>query len=177
MAFSDPIKNLESLSLSEGAVVADLGAGSGFYTVAAAQLVQAHGKVYAVDVQQDLLSRLKNTAHEARLTNIEYVHGNAEKIGGTRIRDNSVDVVLACNIFFQIEEKENFLAEAKRILKPSGRILLVDWEDSFGGMGPQPQHVVAPTEAREYLQKAGFTKVSDIDAGEHHYGFIYRKQS
>jgi ubiquinone/menaquinone biosynthesis C-methylase UbiE len=175
MAFSDPQSNLEKFGLSEGSIIADLGAGSGFYTLAAARLVKESGKVYAVDVQQELLARLKNVAHQSKMHNVEVIHGNIEKVGGTYIRENSIDAALICNVFFQVDQKEEFLKEVKRILKVNGRILFIDWEDSFGGMGPQPEHVVTEKSAEEYLQKAGFTRVDSFDAGDHHYGFIFRK--
>ncbi len=176
MAFSDPDKNIEQLSLSDGAVVADLGAGSGFYTMAAAKAVAPSGKVYALDIQQELLSRITKAAHNSGITNIEVVHGDIEKMGGTRIKDSGVDVVIIANVLFQMEDKETFLKEAFRILKSGGRALVVDWADSFGGLGPQPEFVVPMQSARELFEKEGFTFVSSIVAGDHHYGFIFRKK-
>jgi ubiquinone/menaquinone biosynthesis C-methylase UbiE len=175
MAFTDPRKNLESLGLHEGQVVADLGAGSGFYSLAAAQMVSGGGKVYAVDVQAELLARLKNSAHQAHLNNIEVVHGDLEVLGGTKIREMTVDVAIVSNVLFQIEKKEDFLKEVRRILKPDGRTLLVDWSDSFGGLGPQAEQVFAEAKARELFTKQGFKEITKIDAGDHHYGLIFRK--
>jgi ubiquinone/menaquinone biosynthesis C-methylase UbiE len=175
MAFADPRKNLERLGLHAGQVVADLGAGSGFYTLVAAKMVSDGGKVYAVDVQQDLLVRLKNSAQAERLTNVEVVHGDMEQIGGTKIRDASVDVVIASNVLFQIEQKADFIKEIKRILKKGGRALIIDWSESFGGMGPQPNHVFTETMAKELFKKDGFVEISTLDAGDHHYGIIFRE--
>jgi precorrin-6B methylase 2 len=75
------------LGVDLGMKVVDLGAGSGFYTIEAAKLVRSGGRVYAVDVQQDLLAKLKNSAALAGLRNIEVVWGNIEKIGGTKLRE------------------------------------------------------------------------------------------
>jgi ubiquinone/menaquinone biosynthesis C-methylase UbiE len=174
MAFSDPSKNLESLGLHEGQVVADLGVGSGFYTLQAARLVGG-GKVYAIDVMEDLLVRIKTAAHNEHLNNIEVVHGNMEQLGGTRIKEMSVDVAIISNVLFQIEHKDIFVDEVKRILKSNGRVLLVDWMESFGGMGPQPDHVINEEAATELFKKHGFSESSLIDAGDHHYGVIFRK--
>src|SRR5438105_968093 len=127
MAFSDPEKNLSELGLEPGLFVADLGAGSGAYTLAAGRMVGGSGRVYSIDVQQELLSRIKNAAHAERLTNIEVIHGDIEEIGGTRLKEASVDVVLVCNVLFQSEQKETFLDEIRRILKPKGRVLIIDW--------------------------------------------------
>ncbi len=175
MAFSDPQRNIESMGLQEGSQVADLGAGSGFYTLGAAKIVGPSGKVYSIDVQPELLARIRNQAHADKLHNIEVIHGDVEKVGGTRLREISVDVVFACNILFQIEQKQDFVKEIKRILKSGGRVLVVDWQESFGGMGPHPDHVVTEEAARALFEKEGFVFINEIQAGDHHYGIIYRK--
>ncbi len=175
MAFSDPQKNIEALGISEGSYVADLGAGSGFYSLAAAHMVGAGGKIYAVDVQQEVLTRLKNAAHAAHLANLEIIHGDMERLGGTRLKDQSVDIAFVCNALFQIDHKDDFMNEVKRILKPNGRVLLVDWMESFGGLGPQPEHVFSQIDATALCKKHGFILINSIHAGDHHYGLIVRK--
>ncbi len=175
MAFSDPQQNLESLGVQEGSYVADLGAGSGFYSFAAGRLVGAGGKVYSIDVQQDLLSRIKNGAHVQKLHNIEVIHGDIERVGGTRLREASIDIVLLCNVLFQVEHKQDCVNEIKRILKAGGRVMIVDWQDSFGGMGPTSEHIFTELQTQELFEKSGFVFISSIDAGDHHYGVIYRK--
>jgi len=174
MAFSDPQKNIESFGLSVGTSVADLGAGTGFYTMAAARAVGEGGRVYAVDIQADLLARIKAQAHQAHLNMIEVVHGDIEKIGGTRLRDGSVDAALVCNVMFQLENKEEFVQEVKRIVKPGGRVLVINWTDSFGGMGPQENKIIHADEVNELFTQAGFSFVANMSAGDHHYGLIFR---
>jgi ubiquinone/menaquinone biosynthesis C-methylase UbiE len=175
MAFSDPQKNIEQLGIQEAGTVADLGAGSGFYTMEAAKAVGPNGRVFAIDIQQDLLSRLKNLAHQSKIHNIEVLHGNIETLNGTRLREESIDVVIVANVMFQLDSKEGLVDEAKRILKSSGRVLVVDWTESFGGMGPQPESVFNQSEAKALFEKKGFSFVSGIVAGDHHYGLIFRK--
>ncbi len=173
--FSDPQKNLEQFKLAPGRFVADLGSGAGFYAIPAAKMVGALGRVYAVDVLKDMLQKIKNQAESAQIHNIETLWGNVEKLGGTRLADASVDSVLICNSLFQLEDKTTFVLEVKRILKPAGRVLLVDWKESFGGMGPQPAHVVPESVARELFEKAGFVFERDISAGAHHYGLVLKR--
>ena len=174
MPFADPHKNLMALGLQEGQTVADLGAGSGFYTLEAARMVGS-GHVYAVDVQADLLARIKNAAYEQHLGNVEVLHGDMERVGGTRIREESIDVALVSNVLFQIENKEDFVKEVARILKSGGRVLVADWSESFGGLGPVPEQVVTENTARGLFKQHGFAEVTVIDAGDHHYGIIFRK--
>ena len=156
-------------------IVADLGAGSGFYAIEAARAVAPTGKVYAIDIQRDLLERLRNEALHARVRNIEIIAGDLEKIGGTKIREGSVDRVIASNIFFMIEDKKSFLGEIKRILKPRGAALLVDWAASFSQMGPHSDHVVYKDKAIKLFLESGFKVEKEISAGSHHYGIIFRK--
>lgn len=174
--FSDPQKILDQLGLAPDTRVADLGTGAGFYAIAAARMVGPHGRLYAVDVLKDGLQKIKNDANRAGLANVEVIWGNVEKLGGTRLADASVDTVLVCNTLFTLEEKRDFPLEVKRILKPKGRVLVVDWQESFGGMGPQPEHVVTAEVARALFEKAGFTFDRALrDAGAHHYGFVLRR--
>jgi len=174
--FSDPEKILEQFDLGKGSHVADFGSGTGFYSFLAAKAVGLGGKVYAVDVQKDLLEKLKNEAKNVRhLNNIDIIWADLDHVGGTRLRESSIDAVIVANVFFQLEKKENTLLEIKRVLKTGARVLLVDWTDSFGGMGPQPQDVFTEEQAKALFLKNGFKEDRTISAGAHHYGIIFRK--
>jgi ubiquinone/menaquinone biosynthesis C-methylase UbiE len=174
--FSDPEKNVDQLSLGEGNYVADFGAGGGFYSFAAATAVGTSGKVYAIDVQKSILDKIKNEARNIRhLMNLEIVWADLEHIGGTRLRDGSMDVVIAANVFFQIEHKDNACVEIGRILKKGGRVLVVDWSSSFGHMGPTPEHVFSLDVAKKLFSKHNFVEDREITSGAQHYGIIFRK--
>lgn len=173
--FSDPIKNVEQSGIQTGMEIADLGSGSGHYTLAIAKALASTGKVYAIDINKDLLTKLKNNAVKQNLFNVEVIWGDIDKVGGTKLRDYCVDMVFACNILFQLENKDDFIKEIKRILKPSGRAVIVDWEDSFGGIGPKKEQVVTKDYISNTFLKAGFHLDREISAGSHHYGLIYKK--
>lgn len=172
--FSDPVKNLKQLGLRDDMIVADLGAGTGFYSIAAGHIVE-RGKVYAIEVIKDYLITIKNKAKEAHLDNIECFWGDVEKIGGTKIRDGIVDAVIVSNIFFQIEDKEKFILEIKRISKKGGKILFIDWTDApvgFNSLNLNKEKIVSKEKVIEMFKNRGFICERDIDAGEHHYGMI-----
>lgn len=173
--FSDPNHTIEQFELQSGARVADFGAGSGALAFIAARAVGEAGRVYTIEVQKELLERLKSEARAERLHNVEALWGDIERSNGTHLKPATVDAVLVSNVLFQAEDKPGLIAEANRILKPGGRLLLVDWSESFGGMGPQPAAVVPETAARELFLRGGFSLVKGINAGEHHYGMIFRK--
>lgn len=173
--FSDPQKNIAELGIADGMKVVDLGAGSGFYTIEAAKKAGARGMVYAVDVQQDLLNKIKNFAGTIGIHNIEVVWGNIEKIGGTKLREAVADRVILSNTLFQIalEDRDNLALEAKRLLKSGGKLMVIDW----AGASPlSPKTLVPRVLAEGIFQKAGFTIEKGFDAGDHHYGIIFKKQ-
>jgi len=169
--FSNPLKNLKAFGLKDDDVVADLGAGTGHYSLVAGEIV-TRGKVYAVELQKDFLTMLRSRATDARLKNIELIWGNVEKKGGTKIADSVVDAVIASNILFQVEDKENFIEEIKRILKPKGRVLFVDWSPSSI---MKTTAIISPDRALGLFTKKDFILQRNIDAGEHHYGMILIK--
>lgn len=173
--FSDPTKNIEQSGIQPGMEIADLGSGSGAYSIASAKALVSTGKVYAIDINKDLLNKLRNEGVKQGLYNIEVIWGDIDKFGGTKLRDYSVDMALACNILFQLENKDEVVKEIKRILKPGGRVLVVDWSDSFGGLGPKPQAIVRRDVALEMFEKNGFHLEREISAGSHHYGLILKK--
>lgn len=174
--FSDPQHNVDELGLSDGQVVADFGAGSGFYSIAAAKAVAPRGKVYAVDAQRDLLSRLKNEGQRLHVHNIDVLAGDLERLGGSRIREGVCDVVIASNVLFMVSDRKAFLTEAKRVLKKDGRLLLIDWSASFSGMGPHSSHVLYKDDALKLAREVGFELNREIHAGAHHYGMIFNKR-
>ncbi len=170
--FSNPIQNLSHLNIEHGMSVADIGAGSGYYTIEIAKKVGG-GRVFAVDVQKDILERIKNNAATIGLHNIEVVWANAEKIGGTKLREACVDRVIVSNVLFQIEKPEDFVLEMRRILKPNGKLLVVDWAEQ--GVA-SPKKIVSKEAAQLLFEKGHFSLEESFDAGDHHYGLVFKKQ-
>ncbi|MBC7836940.1 methyltransferase domain-containing protein [Acetobacteraceae bacterium] len=176
-SFLHPPKAIAAAGVHEGMHVADFGSGSGFFTRAAARAVGEGGVVWAVDVHQDLLPRIKNLAAAENLHNVEVVHGNVEVSGGSNLPAEQFDLVIAANLLFAAEHKREVVAEMRRVLKKNGRALVIDWSDSFGGLGPHPDHVLTVQAGRELFEQGGFTYVGDISAGAYHWGFIIRKNT
>lgn len=173
--FSDPENNIKQFDLSSGMMVADFGSGSGFYSLAIARAVAPSGKVFAVDIQKDLLQKLKNGARENHLNNLDIIWADLEHLGGTKLRESSMDAVCICNLLFQIENKDALCLEAKRILRTNGRVLVVDWAGSFGGLGPQEKDVMPKIKMTALFQDHGFKLDREIAAGTEHYGLVFRK--
>lgn len=176
-SFLNPTRALHAAKLHDGDRVADFGAGSGFFTRAAARLVGGKGVVWAVDAHQEMLPRLRNHAAEEGLINVEVVHGNVEKDKGSHLPSENFDLVIVANMLFAAEHKDAVIREAKRVLKIGGRLLLIDWKDSFDGMGPHKDHLVTEDHARTLVELGGFTYLQDVPAGAFHWGFLARKRA
>ena len=174
-SFAHPARNIVGIGITPGMKVADFGSGSGAYVLAIAKTLCNSGHVYAIDVQRDLLQRIKNESHKHGLKNVEVLWGDLESPGGSKIADGALDVVLISNLLFQVAEKGVVLGEAFRTLKAQGRLVIIDWSDSFRGVGPQPEDVVNKETALSLAVKTGFRFEKEFPAGAHHYGLIFRK--
>jgi len=172
--FTNPEQIILQLGLQEGMRVADFGAGTGFYSKAASLRVGYTGKIYAIEVQKNLIKKLESELRHWGISNVECIWGDIEKRGGTKISDHSMDAVIISNVLFQAEDKIGLIEEAKRVLKKDGKVLLIDWSESFGGMGPAPKHVVTKDMAKELFEKRGFKLVENISTSAHHYGIIFK---
>lgn len=173
--FSSPTEILRQCGISPGSVIGDFGTGAGAYAHEAAKLVGTGGAVYAFDVQKGMIERLAREVKDVKDNVIHPLWVDLELPRGTLLEDGVLDLAIIANILFQIENKESFMKEVARVVRPSGRVLAVDWKESFGNMGPHPGHVVTEARTKELARDAGLTFDKNIDAGAHHYGLIFRK--
>ena len=175
--FLNPAAVIEAAKIHEGMRVADFGAGSGFCTRAAARVVGPKGVVWAVDAHRDLLPRLKNISLAEGLRNVEVLYGDVGVVGGSNLPAEHFDVCILTNILFAVEDTGALIYEVHRVLKRGGYVVVVDWADSFGGLGPHPDHVVLKSVAKRLFEERGFTVENDVPAGEYHWGFVARRKS
>lgn len=174
-SFLNPTVAVKALELMPGQTVADFDAGSGFFARAAARLV-APGTVWAVDANREILSHITHVALAEGLRNVEVVAGNIERVGGSNLPQGSCDAVIIANSLFSVDHKEGVAAEAARVLRPGGKALVIDWEDSFGGLGPAPEHVVARADIEAAFAAAGCTLLAaEVGTGRYHWGCIVKK--
>ncbi len=170
--FLDPNQALNQLDLASNMIAADFGSGSGGWAIPLAKRLQ-DGKVFAIDILKESLSVLKSRSESERIFNIQTVCSNVESRGGSKLGDNSVDLVLMTNLLFQLEDKKTVFSEAKRILKKGGKILVVDWlpKTSFG---PEKGRVL-PEEVKKLAKDSGLNFEKEFKTGAHHYGIIVEK--
>jgi ubiquinone/menaquinone biosynthesis C-methylase UbiE len=175
-AFMDESRIAVSLGLAPGMHVADLGCGSGYFTVALARVVGSQGVVTAVDVMMEPLESVQSKAEHAGFVNVRTKRADLEVLGGTGIPDGSQDLALMKNVLFQSEKKGAILAEAARILKPGGRMVIIDWKKGAGGIGPPDELRTSDEDLRSLAQAAGVAFSRQLDIGRFWIGLLFTKQ-
>ena len=175
MDFLKPEKIVREAHIRDDARVGDLGVGGGEFIFALLPIISPQGEIYAVDVQEGLLKRLAKDERLAERKNIHFIWGDLEKKQGSHMADGLLDVALVSNILFQIEDKRAFVYEVARIVRSGGMLVVVDWQESFGHMGPHPDAVVREEDAKLLFSRVGFEYTRAIVAGSHHYGLIFTK--
>jgi ubiquinone/menaquinone biosynthesis C-methylase UbiE len=158
-----------------GDVVADFGAGSGYFIDTLANLVGHEGRVYALEIQKNLVEKIGDIARAKGFAQVQPLWADVEDLGGSKIPDGTLDVAIMVNTYFQFDDRQSALREVWRTLRSGGKFFLIDWSESFGGLGPQPEQVVMAEVAEAEAETAGFVFEHTFDAGDHHYGLAFRK--
>lgn len=168
--FLTPDHLVRELYLKPGSRVADIGCGTGAYTVALSREVGDTGQVYALDIHRDALHTLSGTLERQSILNVDVIWADIEK--EVPIEKYSLDAVVISNVLFQLENIPAALKNIATLLKPEGQLLVVDWSDSHKGIGPHPEHVITEAQAEEYVSKNGFRMLKRLHAGDYHYAFL-----
>ena len=155
--YQQPDKVIEALGLTQGMVVADVGAGSGYFTRRFAKVVGETGKVLAVDVEQKMLDYNKQELEKQGLANrVGFV---LVKPDDPALSENSVDLVFLCNTYHHVEHHGDYWAQIKSALKPNGRVVIVDYyhDERSGKLGFSKHHLVPRERVIENMEKAGLS--------------------
>lgn len=169
--FDDPARDewqkphevIQALGLKPDAVVADLGAGTGYFAARLANMLRGAGRVYAADLEPDMVKHLAKRAKEERLPNLVPVQATPRD---ARL-PAKVDLVLLVDVYHHIDDRERYFARLKRSLKPGGRLAVIDFRlDS--PEGPPKEARIAPDEVKAELAKAGYSFVEE-------HGFLPRQ--
>ena len=161
-----PRITLEGIGLRSGMVFMDIGCGYGFFTIPAAQIVGENGKIYAVDIDDSAIDRLKSKAKEKGLTNISAKVGEAEEMV---FCDECADIVFYSTVLHDFRDPAKVLRNAKRMLKPAGTLVDLDWKKKLTALGPPVRIRFSEEQAASLIRAAGFTIESVKAAGRNFY--------
>jgi ubiquinone/menaquinone biosynthesis C-methylase UbiE len=165
--FLNPDSILDRIGLDREMVLADLGCGTGFFTIPASLRVK---KVYALDVQREMLDILQDKIKKQKLTNIETILSEESSIP---LPDGSVDILLMANVFHELEDRNAISEEGKRILSNRGKLAIVDWKKIEMDFGPPVEERLAEEEIISICKDSGFEFVEQSDAGPYNYLLIF----
>ena len=161
--------------LRKGDAVADFGAGTGYFIPHLSRMVGTDGRVFACEIQKNLVETITALVREKRLSNVEVLWCDFETSGGMKLRDSSIDVGVLVNTLFQIEQKDAAFEEFARTIRSGGKLFVIDWTSSFAGLGPPASHVVTADDVKGLAESHRFVFERSFDAGHHHYGLAFRK--
>lgn len=174
-AFLDTSRIVSSLGLIGGMHVADLGCGSGFFSVATARMVGSNGIVTAVDIRQEPLDEVRAKADALSLGNLRTVRADLEVLGGTGIGENTQDFAVLENVLFQSKKKEAMIAEAVRVTKSGGHVVIIDWKKGAGGFGPPDELRTTEDDFKKMAEAAHLKFERALEAGQLYVGLLFVK--
>ena len=167
-----PDQVMDAMGIADASVVADIGAGSGWFTIRLARRVGPQGLVYAEDVQPEMINAITRRVQREGLTNVRAVRGQNSD---PRLPPGSLDAILVVDAYHEVEDRVTMLKNLARALKPQGRIGVVDFKLDGTGPGPSPEERVSPDVVVKDAAKAGLRLVSQEPFLQYQYLLIFGK--
>jgi ubiquinone/menaquinone biosynthesis C-methylase UbiE len=151
-----PDEALDALGIRAGMIVADVGAGTGYITQRLAKRVGPAGKVYANDVQPEMLSRLQEHLEQNHITNVETVLGTQTN---PNLPANTFDLILMVDVYHEFSQPQRMLQELKKSLKPDGRLVLIEYRKEDPTIPIRPEHKMSLAEVKTEVEAEGYRLV------------------
>ncbi|MGY4386273.1 precorrin-6B methylase 2 [Pedobacter sp. UYP24] len=148
---------IAKLPLTKSSVVADIGAGSGFYTFRIADKVP-NGKVYAVEIQDDAIAYLKNKASEKGINNVIVVKGNEKT---TNLPAGTIDLAFMVDVYHELLYPQEVLQSLKKALKPGGKLLLIEYRGEDPEVNIKKEHKMTVKQVKKELEANGFKLIQN----------------
>jgi ubiquinone/menaquinone biosynthesis C-methylase UbiE len=149
-----PTRALAILEVAPGSTVADIGAGSGYFTERLARLVGASGRVYANDIQPGMLDLLRRRLNRERLTNVTVVLGEP---ADPKLPAGTIDMALMVDVYHELSDPQTMLANIRKALKPGGRLVLIEYKGEDRSIPILPSHKMTVAQAKLEVEHEGFT--------------------
>jgi len=163
------------IGLRPGELVADIGAGTGIFSVPLARAVSPGGRVLSVEVDEGFLPIISGKARQAGLENITPVLG---QFGDPRLPRGDVDVAFFHDVLHHIEQRQAYLETLAAYIKPGGRIVVVDYDMNVPGVphSNQPEMLISPAQVAGWMASAGFELTREVDLFDDRFFVIYTKR-
>ena len=153
-----PDAALDAIVIKPGMVVADVGAGTGFMSLRMAKRVGPAGKVYAEDIQPEMLARLRRNAAKAKLANVETVLGTE---ADPKLPAGALDLIILVDVYHEFSQPQRMLQHMREALKPDGRLVLLEYRKEDPSIPIRPEHKMSVQEVKIETEAEGF-KLSQV---------------
>jgi len=150
----EPDRALDVLKIPKGSVVADVGAGSGYMTVKMSKRVGPTGKVYANDIQPEMLRLLGLRLKADKITNVTLVQGEIDNPG---LPAATLDLELLVDVYHEFSAPQTMLKQLRDALKPAGRLVLLEYRKEDPSIPIRPEHKMSVAEAKLEVEAEGYT--------------------
>jgi ubiquinone/menaquinone biosynthesis C-methylase UbiE len=170
-----PNEALRELGLGPGMVIADLGCGYGTFSIPAARIVGSKGKVYALDIDKEMVKRVGERAKRANLANVETLVGDLNSSGRSgipRLPVGAADFVLLANVIHGERDKIGLLKRAASIAHPGGTVAVMNWRVAETPRGPPMRMRPRPEQIIRLVVRAGLTNPKILDIPPYHYAVV-----
>lgn len=172
----DPRTIVARLDIHDGDIVADLGCGGGGHFInSLSSAVGAKGKVFAVDIQKNVLKVVEAKMNLFNLANVMPVWSDLERDGSSVVASGSCTLAMLINVLFQNTQYEKIVQESLRMVGSGGRLVIIDWKPSGSPFGPPSDRRISPQKVKEIAQSLHATFVDEFDAGPYHYALVFHK--
>ena len=152
-AYQKPHEVLTALNLKPGEVIADIGAGSGYFTFPIAHHLGPEGKVYAVDVSSDMILHLNRRIRDLKTTNVVSVLADPDD---PLLPEQSVNRFFICDVWHHVESPSKYLGMIKKMLKPGGQVIMIDFHKKELPFGPPMEMKIAREDLIKQMESNGF---------------------
>ena len=156
--YSRPEEVVRALAFREGEVVADIGSGTGYFTLRFARAVGESGRVYAVDVSPDMVRHLNRRLRDEAVRNVVSVLADPDD---PLLPDDSVDRFVIVNTWHHVEARAGYLEKLKRMLRPGGQVVHIDFQKRDAPVGPPLSEKIAREDLVKQMEAAGFHLVQE----------------
>jgi SAM-dependent methyltransferase len=167
-----PAKALDAIGIKPGMTVADIGAGVGYFVVRLAERVGPSGKVYANDIQPEMLRRLRTTLEKQNIRNVETI---LSKETDPMLPSDAMDVILMVDVYHEFSQPQRMLAGIRKALKKDGRLVLLEYRKEDPYIPIRPEHKMSVAEVKAELEPEGFRFVEAKDGLPRQHILIFRK--
>ncbi|EAQ82736.1 class I SAM-dependent methyltransferase [Blastopirellula marina] len=151
---------VKQLGLKPGMIACDMGCGNGFYTLKMAEVVGAEGRVLAVDIQPEMLRLLQARAEEAEIKNVDRILGD---VHDPKLPAGQVDLILCIDVYHEFSHPVQMLAAMRESLKPTGRLVLVEFRAEDENVPIKPLHKMSKDQVNKELTANGFRLARQFD--------------